>query len=85
MNYTKTRASQSGKAAASETRSHSLDSASLAHLGPVDVPLSVRGDFQHPLPAVDHLSVISEAVATQVVVGSLDIFDEARNCFLIFL
>src|SRR5215469_15408662 len=41
----------------------------------VDVPLGVRGDFQHPLPAVDHLSIISKAVPTQVVVGGLDIFD----------
>ena len=40
----------------------------------LNVPLGVRGDLQHPLPAIDQLS-ISEAVGPHVVIGGLDVFD----------
>src|SRR5215472_18632290 len=40
----------------------------------LDVALGVRGDLQHPLPAIDYL-LITEAVGPHVVVGSLDVFD----------
>jgi hypothetical protein len=42
----------------------------------LDVALGMRGDFQHPLPAIDDLFV-SEAVRTQVVVRSLDVIDHS--------
>jgi hypothetical protein len=40
----------------------------------LDMPLGMGGDFQHPLPAVNNLS-ISEAVRPHVIMGGLDIFD----------
>src|SRR5947209_15620951 len=36
--------------------------------------LGVSGDLQHPLPAIDHLS-ISEAMGPHVVIGGLDVCD----------
>ena len=40
----------------------------------LDMALGVRRDLQHPLPAIDHLS-ISETVGPHVVIGGLDVFD----------
>src|SRR5438445_6932173 len=40
----------------------------------LNMPLRVRGDFQHPLPAIDPLSILAETVGAQVVVGGLDVF-----------
>jgi len=40
------------------------------------MPFRMSGDFEHPLPAVDRLS-ISEAVCAQVVSGRFDVLDHS--------
>src|SRR5215467_7941788 len=40
----------------------------------LDVAFGMRGDFQHPLPAINNLS-LSEAVRPHVIICGLDVFD----------